>query len=192
MIGNPSTRPAASLGAALLVVAVGGSRPARSHGAEIQAVETRPQAAAEAKLVVVTMAEAGGVLEALQEAKVPPPPQGDPAPPRSFLTEGEARVVLEEYLKSRGLEAKAVDVRGVRLAAYDAASRTGVAVCEEQPAGALDEVALLRARGEMKVLVLHRADWEYDKYGDFGGSVPNRAAVVERLRAELERFLEKP
>ena len=189
MIGN---RLSALAPAAILVVAAGGMRPVRSHGADVQTVEARPQAHVEAKLVVVTEAEASGVLEALQDAKVPMPPQGDPAPPSSFLTEGEARTVLEEFLKTRGMEGRAVDVRGLRLTAYDAATRTGVAVSEEQPAGALDEAALLRARGEMKVLVLHRSDWEYDKYGAFGGSIPRQATVVERLRAELERFLERP
>lgn len=150
---------------------------------------------------------ADSIVGAIQGAP-PPPPQGEPAaPPIAFLTEAETREILARVLREHGVEAKPVQVRRAGLDfeadALDAGRGVGVEVlgaaerCEfefrpaesDLSAQEIEELALLRARGELRMLVLDGRAYEYDKHGAYGGRLPTRERVVERLTAELERFL---
>jgi hypothetical protein len=127
----------------------------------------------------------------------------------AFLTEAEARKVLEAFLKKNGLAPKpllvsrpgvdfeadasadglAIEIRGAAdegCHSYNFKLAEGDLTEEEA-----DELRLLAARGEARVLLLDGRAYEYDKYGDYAGRLPDKRAAVRRLLADLERFLER-
>ncbi len=131
-------------------------------------------------------------LVALVQQQQPPPPPGKPAPARGALTEADVASIVQQFLAERGLTVKPAQIvrDGVNLRLVAADATIAVAVTENQAAGALEELALLKARGEMRTLILDRQDFMYEYYeGSTGGDVPSRDAVVRRLKNELERLL---
>jgi hypothetical protein len=143
-------------------------------------------------------------LKQVQDER-PPAVPGTPAPPASsFLTEAEARTLLAAFLKKNGLEAKParvsragaefeadtalVEVRGAKADssnysfAYDEAD-----LGDDE----LDELRLLRARGDTRLVVLDGRAYEYDRQGFFRGTLPDKRGVVRKLLADLERLLEQ-
>ena len=62
-------------------------------------------------------------------------------------------------------------------------------VVRDDAGAGLDEIALLKARGEARVLVVDARNFEYDGDGYFANRLPTKRGVAYSLLAELERFL---
>jgi hypothetical protein len=107
----------------------------------------------------------------------------------SFLTEQEAKGLLAAFLKKNGFDAAAGRVGGVALDSVDATRRVGVKLVRDGGIADLDEIALLKARGEARVLVLDSRNFEYDDQGYFANRLPTKRGAAYALLAELERFL---
>ena len=134
---------------------------------------------------------------------------GDRAAISAVLTEAEARVILTAFLKKNGYEPKRLTIapggHSIEVDALDAARGVGVAFLPgkqryggnrenagPRPTEAIDELMLLRARGEARVLVLDGSDFEYDSDGNWAGVLPTKKAAVQRMLAALENFLRAP
>ncbi len=124
----------------------------------------------------------------------------------AVLTEAEARSILGAFLKKNGFEPKCVSLapngETIEVDAWDAARGVGVAFLpgrpqfgdnggplEARPVKAMDELALLRARGEAQVLILDGTDFEYDPEGHLGDRLPSKKAAIQRLLAAVEGFI---
>ena len=92
----------------------------------------------------------------------------------AFLTEQEAKGLLTAFLKKNGFDSAAGKVSGVELDAVDATKRFGVKVVRDGAADGLDEIALLKARGEARVLVVDARNFEYDGDGYFANRLPTK------------------
>ncbi len=114
--------------------------------------------------------------------------QGFAVSPSAVLTEQEARTLLTAFFKKNGRATTTVNRCGIRI---DVAGETGVAFLPagtERKASAIEELALLNASGEARVLMIDGNDFTYDPESD-GGSLPSKSAVVQRLLAALEELL---
>jgi hypothetical protein len=136
--------------------------------------------------------------------------KGDVVAVYAFLTEAEAKALLVAFLKKNGLDVKPLRLQrgGVDFEAdaVDPAKRVAVEYvgpkeeCTYEqftPAetdlddAEREELELLRARGEARVLVLDGRSYQFDKYGDWGGGMLTKRQVARKLLADLERFLEQ-
>ena len=148
---------------------------------EIVAVEPSPQ---ERKKAVerLTESEVEGLVGSLTESAARlEEVDGFAAPRLNTLTELEVKALLAGFLKKNGFDVAAGKLAGVEFDAVDAKRRVGVKVLD--PKAALDEIAVLKARGEARLLVLDAST----PYG-FSG-LPTKRGAVHALLAELERFL---
>jgi hypothetical protein len=112
-------------------------------------------------------------------------------PRAAFLTEAEAHALLVAFLARNGIAyQKNVRVRRAGVE-FDADALTPRGTVEIQAADlAEDEVAeleVLKARGELRLLLLNLRDTEYRPGG---GPLPDKRGAVRKLLAELERFIE--
>ncbi len=173
-----------------------------------QETPTKPQAAVEVQRL--TDAEIDGLVTDLREGhERGMAMEGDRAAISAVLTEAEARSILNAFLKKNGFEPKVVTLapggHPIEVDALDRARGVGVAFLpgkppfgdNQEPVGprpkeAIDELLLLRARGESRVLILDGGDFEYDPEGDFDGRLPTKKAAIQRLLAALEEFLRRP
>ncbi len=132
--------------------------------------------------------------------------KGEMAMYTAVLTEQEARSILNAFLKKNGFEPKCVNVapggETIEVDAWDAARGVGIAFLPGKPQfgdnqekvgarpdKAIEELALLRARGEARVLVLDGTDYEYDPEGYMAGTLPSKKAAIQRLLAAVEGFI---
>jgi hypothetical protein len=202
LIGN-ALRPFAPL--AFLLVGAGALR---SHGSPAVTTTSRSHAltlpqSSEKRVERLSETEITGLLGQLRAAPQRPAIRGFVSDGGvAYVTEADARKVLEAFLKKNGLAAKAVrivrdgldfeadservEIRGAADAftglQFEYAEKD---LTEEER----DEIELLRARGELRMLVLDGRAYEYDPDGDYGGRLPDLRGAVRRLLADLERFL---
>ena len=106
----------------------------------------------------------------------------------AFLSEIEAKGLLAAFLKKNGFAAAAGKLGDIEMDAVDPARRVGIKIAKEGTTD-LDEIALLKARGEARVLVLDARNFEYDGQGFFADRLPTKRGAAYALLAELERFL---
>jgi hypothetical protein len=99
----------------------------------------------------------------------------------STLTEADVKALLAGFLKKNGYEVAAGKLDGVAFDAVDVTRRLGVKVLA--PGAALDDIAILKARGEARLLVLDAS------MPQAHSRIPTKRGAVHALLAELERFL---
>jgi hypothetical protein len=201
-----------------LLVGAGDLRSHDSHDSHAITTTSRSHAltlpqSSEGRVQRLSETEIDGLLGGLRDGQDDGPRiavMGKRAAISGFLTEAEARSVLAAFLRKNGLEAKPATVRrdGVDFEAdaLDGAKGIGVEIrgakgdCtnynfqHDESDLSDDEAAeleLLRAKGELRVLVLDGRAYEYDKFGDYRGRLPDKKGIVRRLLADLERFLAK-
>jgi hypothetical protein len=192
MLSNPS-RPWAALAlVALPSLAVGGSAPPAAAQEE-RASAPEPAREPKAKAPVLRLAKAEiEAIVAEVKAPVAAPIQGEPALPTAYLTEAEARDVIERFLKKNGIEVErdalvrraGVECRGLRAGPGIVKVLGGDLTAEEA-----DELRLLNAKGELRVLLLDGAEFEYSTSQGYRHR-PTREGVLNRLQEQLERFVE--
>jgi hypothetical protein len=155
--------------------------------------DAAPRASApEPTRIALPLAQVRGLIALLQQQQAPP--QGEPSPINAFLSEAETSQLLQAFLLDLGYDVKPIALRrdGVELKLLVGAPAIGVALLDLQPTAAVEELALLKARGEMKVLMLSHDSIQYEAYpGSSSGRLPTREGVVRRLKDELERFLNR-
>jgi hypothetical protein len=150
----------------------------------VEAVECESRRGQEPKKALQRLSEAEveGLVGSLEEAaKVREEVDGFAAPRANTLTEFDVKALLAGFLKKNGYEAAAGKLDGVAFDAVDATRRLGVKVLS--PEAAFNDIAMIKARGEARLLVLDATT----PYG-FGG-MPTKRGAVHALLAELERFL---
>lgn len=142
-----------------------------------------------------------GELKAAQQRVIAM--KGEAVAAVGVLTEKEATSLLTAFLKKNGFDAQPLRREGLEPGVWDPAKRAGFTWLkigdpynEEPQAGAaaltsMDDLALLRARGEARVLVMEDVRTRYDIDGAYGGRIPTKRGVVHALLAEVERFLEE-
>ncbi len=131
-------------------------------------------------------------LVAIADQDAPPVMQGKIAAPSRCFSEAEVAAAVKDVLADLGIKTEAATITrdGVKMKLAALRGDSAVAVTELLSKPAQEELALLRARGEMKVLMLTARELEYETYaGGTGGRLPTREIVLRRLRAELESFL---
>jgi hypothetical protein len=139
---------------------------ARENSGKAQSKESKPierlTTEEVEKLVggLVEVRERGGAMEL----------GGKPMPIESRMSEAEVRVVLEAFLKKNGLAAESV--------------RVVTELSEEER----DVLALRRARGEARVMMVETSQLEYSRAPGAGG-LPSKKAVIFELMGRLEEFV---
>ena len=130
-------------------------------GAQASALERLTTEEVE-KLVsgLVEVQERGGAMEL----------GGKPMPIESRMGEAEVRALLDAFLKKNGFAAEAV--------------RVVTELSEEER----DVLALRRARGEARVMMVETAQLEYSRVAG-AGRLPTKKAVIFELMGKLEGFL---
>ena len=171
----------------VLFAAVPAFSMAAPKKAEVVACEPRQEAAARPAIARLTEKEIEGLVGDLNAMQQPPMMmEGLRKAVTGALTEQEARSLLAAFLKKNGIEAAPLMRDGAQAGLYDPAKRVGVA----WPGPAADDLALMRARGEARILVVDGIAERYDVEGVYGGRLPTKRGVVHALLAEVERFLQ--
>ena len=139
----------------------------------------------------LTETEVSGLIDdvVLEKPMRGPMMRGAVAVQSAYLTETEAKALLAAFLKKNGFAAAAGKLGDIEMDAADTTKRVGVKVVRDAGDGLLDEVALLKARGEARVLVVNSRSLEYDREGHFAGRLPTKRGAAYALLAELERLL---
>jgi hypothetical protein len=198
--GVPDPPPISNASLALVPLTLMASIPGWSAAPSPKAVATagdrqeREPSAARRPLERLTDAEVIGLIGAANEEKPMRGPaiRGAVAVVSSYLTEMEVRGLLAAFLKKNGYDAAAGKLGEMDLDAVDGEKRIGVTVVRAGGAAVdADEIAMLKARGEARVLVLGVRDFEYDGRGYFAGRLPTKSGAAHALLAELERFLDE-
>ena len=135
--------------------------PSSRSPREAKPIERLPTEEVE-KLVsgLVEVQERGGAMEL----------GGKPMPIESRMGEAEVRALLDAFLKKNGFAAEAV--------------RVVTELSEEER----DVLALRRARGEARVMMVETAQLEYSRVAG-AGRLPTKKAVIFELMGKLEGFL---
>ena len=121
----------------------------------------------------------------------PPVLEGKVAARSRTFTEAEIAAAVKDVLTDLGIKADGAMISrdGVKMRVAAIRGESVVAVVEALTKPAQEELMILRARGEMKVLLLTAGDLEYEIHpGSSSGRVPTRDVIVRRLRAQLESF----
>ena len=189
----------------VLIAAAPALTSATPKKAEVVACESR-QDAVTARPAIQRLSESEieglvGDLKAAQQRVMAV--KGEAVAAIGVLTEKEARSLLAAFLRKNGFETEPLKRDGLEVGVWDPAKRVGVTWLsagdpydeEPKPGGAaltsIDELALMRARGEARVMVMENVRTRYDIDGAYAGRIPTQRGVVHALLAEVERFLDE-
>jgi hypothetical protein len=167
-------------------VAAGGARRDRQESAESSKSAAKP-----VEVKRLTDRDVAGLLGELEEKQKREGPVmlGSPAVPTCpTLTEAEVRELLETFFRKNGVATRR-DVKAERdgvviKAAVEAGGALFRLRDETLTEAESDEIAMLKARGEARVLI---ADPSESTTG--WTNLPTRRQIAEKLLAELERFM---